>query len=98
MELSCSFKSMQEQQKSLHVSCSSKHNFAYLVYWHCPTVRNTNLDNSKSGHLSGLENNLSFQTLRQCCHRSAPLGLAPLCRLGNVIVASELSEARHESL
>jgi len=64
MDLSCSLKSMQEQQKSLHVSCSNKHNFAFLVYRHCPTVRNTNLDNSKSGHLSGLENNLSFQTLR----------------------------------
>ena len=61
---------MQEQQKSLHVSCSSKHNFAFLVYWHCPTVRNTNLDNSKSGHLSGLENNLSFQTLRDVIQSS----------------------------
>jgi len=68
MELSCSLKSMQEQQKSLHVSCSSKHNFAFLVYRHCPMVRNTNLDNSKSGHLSGLENNLSFQTLRDVIH------------------------------
>jgi len=75
MGLSSLLKSMQEQQKSLHVSCSSKHNFAFLVYQHYPTVRNTNLDNSKSGHLSGLENNLSFQTLRDVIHKQHIVGI-----------------------